>query len=200
MTSIEFVDPSQYGVSFNQTFPGGTRFTETTLNTSLSTLATISGKYSGTSQTVYMPFPYWELWYTVEPSGPLAGKDQTLGTSTITGPVLSGMKGSGSSITVMEGSYSVVIPQFTIQVMDGNDPNRIVRSISPPGGIDKDLWSGKTVEIDNSASFTVPDPRPWKEKFFEGERSYYFIVNAQSLDSYTIEFKVPSRYLENSTA
>jgi hypothetical protein len=201
MSSIEFVDPSQYGVSFNQSLPGGTRFDNTPLDTRLTTLGTITGRYSGTSQTIYMPYPYWELWYTVEPSGSLAGKGQSMSTSTVTGPKLSGIKGSGSSQTVMQGSYSVTIPQFSVQVMDGNDPNRIVRTITPPGGIDKDLWSGKTTESEDSdTSITIPDPRPWKERFFEGERNYFFIINAQTLDSYTIEFKVPTRYLENSTA
>ena len=201
MSTIEFVDPSHYGVSFNQTLPGGTRFDNTPPDTRMTTLGTISGRYSGTSQTIYMPYPYWELWYSVEPSGSLAGKDQTLSTSTITGPKLSGMKGSGSSQTVIQGSYSVTIPQFTVQVMDGNDPNRIVRTITPPGGIDKDLWSGKTAESEGyDTTIKIPDPRPWKERFFEGERNYFFIINAQTLDSYTIEFKVPTRYLENSTA
>jgi len=201
MSTIEFVDPAQYGVSFNQTLPGGTRFDNTPLDSRLTTLGTISGRYSGTSQTIYMPYPYWELWYTVEPSGSLAGKDQTLSTSTVTGPKLSGMKGSGSTQTVIQGSYSVTIPQFTVQVMDGNDPNRIVRTITPPGGIDKDLWSTETVEPEGyDTTIEIPDPRPWKERFFEGERNYFFIINAQTLDSYTIEFKVPTRYLENSTA
>ena len=201
MSSIEFVDPSQYGVSFNQSLPGGTRFDNTPIDTRLTTLGTITGRYSGTSQTIYMPYPYWELWYTVEPSGSLAGKGQTLSTSTVTGPKLSGIKGSGSSQTVIQGSYSVTIPQFTVQVMDGDDPNRIVRTITPPGGIDKDLWSGKTIESEGfDTTIKIPDPRPWKERFFEGERNYFFIINAQTLDSYTIEFRVPTRYLENSTA
>lgn len=200
MSSIGFVDPARYGVSLNQTLPGGTRFENVPLDTSLTSLATITGTYSGTSQTIYMPFPYWELWYSVEPSGSLAGKDQTLSTSTVTGPKLSGLKGSGSSHTVIEGSYSVTIPQFTVQVMDGDDPNRIVRTISPPGGIDKDLWTEKTVTSDDDQEVTIPDPRPWKEKFFEGERNYFFIINAQSLDSYTIEFRVPTRYLGNTSA
>jgi hypothetical protein len=84
-----------------------------------------------------------------------------------------------------------------VEVMDGNDPNRIVRIITPPGSIDKDLWSGKTAEGDYSGITTFDDPRPWKEKFFEGERNYFFVINTQSLDSYTIEFKVPTKYIES---
>jgi hypothetical protein len=217
MSSIGFVDPAQYGISLDQTIPGGTRFDNVPLNTSLTTLATISGRYSGTSQTIYMPYPYWELWYTVEPSGPIAGKDAKESTSTTSKSLLSVSKeskstgtGSDSTGTPLEGSYSVIFPQFIIQVMDANDPNRIVRTITPPGGIDKDLWA-ENLDVDvnvdatneNSKTDSISislDPRPWKEKFFEGERNYFFIINAQSLDSYTIEFRVPTRYLGNTTA
>jgi hypothetical protein len=196
VTNVVFVDPSKYGISLNHTLPGGTRIDNIPVNTSMTTFATISGRYSGTSQIINVPFPYWELWYSVEPSGSMGGKDQTLGTSTVTGPKSTG-KGSGSSITVIQGSYSVTIPKFTVEVMDGNDPNRIVRTITPPGGIDKDLWSGKTAEGDYSGTTAFEDPRPWKEKFFEGERNYFFVINSQSLDSYTIEFKVPTKYIES---
>jgi hypothetical protein len=197
VTSVVFVDPSLYGISLNQSLPGGTRIDNIPLNTSMTTFATINGRYSGTSQIINVPFPYWELWYTVEPSGATSGKGQTLSSSTVSGPKQSGIKSSGSSQTVIQGSYSVTIPTFTVQVMDGNDPNRIVRSITPPGGIDKDLWIGKSVTGEYSGDLTIPDPRPWKEKFFEGERSYFFIINSQSLDSYTIELKVPTKYTES---
>jgi hypothetical protein len=39
------------------------------------------------------------------------------------------------------------------------------------------------------------DPRPWVEKFYEGERGYYFIINANSLLSYEIDIQVPTRYI-----
>ena len=200
-TDISFVDPSGYGVSFNESRLTGTRIDNVPINNSMVTFATISGQYDGTSQIIYMPFPYWELWYTVEPSGETGGKDLTLDTSTVTGPKLSGLKGSGSSQTVIEGSYSIVIPLFTIQVMDGKDPNRIVRTITPPGGIDKELWTDKSIETEDLESVTIPDPRPWKEKFYEGEKDYFFIINSKYLDSYTIELKVPQKYLDsNSTS
>jgi hypothetical protein len=89
----------------------------------------------------------------------------------------------------MQGSYSVVFPSLTIQVMDANDPNRIVRTVSPPGGINPEMW-GTTID-----GVVVPDPRPWKEKFFEGQRSYFFIINANSLSSYDIEILVPTKYV-----
>ena len=83
-----------------------------------------------------IPFPYWELWYTVEPAGKMGGKDQKLGTSTV-----HGAGGSGVSHSVMQGSFSVITPVFTLQVMDADDPNRIVRTVTPPGGLDSTLWT-----------------------------------------------------------
>jgi hypothetical protein len=193
--NIVFVNPAQYGISMNQSLPRGTRINETQTDTTMMTFATISGQYSGTSQIINVPFPYWELWYTVDPSSITGGKGQKLDIRTVEGSKQSGEKGSGS-LSNIQGSYSVVMPQFTLQVMDGNDPNRIVRTITPPGGIDKDLWSGtQSVTGDYSGTTTIPDPRPWKEKFFEGERNYFFIITTQSLNSYTLEFKVPTRYV-----
>lgn len=191
-TSVGFVDPSQYGISMNYSLPGGTRFDSAPENTTMVVFSTINGQYSGTTGVFSMPFPYWEIWYNVEPSGLPMGKSQSLSTSTITGPKESGVRASGASISVMQGSYSVTNPQFNLQVMDGNDPNRIVRTITPPGGLDKSLWTSKT---DDEGNVISSDPRPWVEKFYEGDRDYFFVINTQSLDSYTIEIRVPLRYL-----
>jgi hypothetical protein len=152
---------------------------------------------------MYIPFPYWELWYTVNPY-----PDQTPPSIQIT-PT----QGVGVSYSGVSGSYSTVNPQFTVQVMDGDDPNRVVRTISPPGGINLDLWTGVQPTITQSSSSqtgTRPwhpigsinkyqiqptvspgvDPRPWVEKFFEGQRDYYFIITAQALESYYIQIRV----------
>ena len=51
-----------------------------------------------------------------------------------------------------------------------------------PGGLDSTLW-------------TESDPRPWKERFYEGQRNYYFVINTQALSSYTIEIRVPAEYI-----
>ena len=57
--------------------------------------------------------------------------------------------------------------------------------LSPlPGGLDSSLW-------------TESDPRPWKEKFYEGQHNYYFVINTQALSSYTIEIRVPANIVEN---
>lgn len=173
--TIGFVDPSTYGISLNLTLPNGTRIDSVGRNTGRVLFATIPGQYSATTQVIHIPFPYWEIWYTVEPAGKMGGKDQSLSSSTVKGA-------EGITHTFLQGSFSVTIPTFTLQVMDGDDPNRIVRTITPPGGLDSTLWTGS-------------DPRPWKEKFFEGRKDYYFVINAQALSSYTVEIRVPAEYI-----
>lgn len=174
---VAFVNPSSYGISLNTSLPNGTRIDSAGRNISRVTYATISGQYSATTQEIPVPFPYWELWYTVEPAGKMGGKDQQMSTSTV-----QGSEGSGISHSVMQGSFSVITPTFSLQVMDAGDPNHIVRTVTPPGGLDSTLW-------------TDDDPRPWKEKFFEGQKNYFFVIDAQALNSYTIEIRVPSEYI-----
>jgi hypothetical protein len=165
------------------------------------TFATISGKYGGTTQTIHVPFPYWELSYTIDPeTGPMAG--QTAFTTEVT-PTL----GQGGSYSGIQGSYASVMPVFTIQVMDATDPNRIVKTISPPGGIDPNLWAGVTqttpevtraskyMTIVPTATISFTDPRPWTVKFFEGHRNYFFIINTRYIDSYKIDLRVPANYI-----
>jgi hypothetical protein len=136
--------------------------------------------------------------YTVEPVPAIQpGKIQVTPT-----------KGEGLAYSGLQGSYSSATSEFFLQVMDGSDPNRIVRTITPPGGIDLNLWTGikKSVTADysnlptnlqksTSSEIKTSDPRPWTEKFYEGQRSYYFIIRTQSLESYTIEIKVPTKYI-----
>jgi hypothetical protein len=196
VSSVLFVDPSTYGIFYNQSLPGGTRIESITPNTSMTTIAEISGQYSGTTQIMHIPFPYWELWYSVDPFADMGGKEQALSSSTVTGPKGSGVKGSGSSQTVIQGSFSVTNPTFSIQVMDAEDPNRIIRTITPPGGLDKALWTGKTIEGDYSGTMVLTDPRPWKERFFEGQRNYFFIINTHAVNSYDIQIRVPSEYIK----
>jgi hypothetical protein len=201
--TVEFVDPGSYGISMNQSLPGGTRINATLPNNNMILYESISGRYSGTTQVTHIPFPYWELWYTADPSVQMGGKDS------LTAKALTEEKGSGISRSSLSGSYSITYPTLSIQVMDGDDPNREVRYVTPPGGLDSALWSGSMTaspagrfmnmtakyETFTSESVTKTDPRPWKEKFFEGQKSYYFIIVAHSLNSYNIEIRVPERYI-----
>ena len=199
--TVGFVNSSTYGVSLTEAIPNGTRIDNLALNTTMVSYAKINGKSSGTTQVIKIPFPYWEMVYTVEPVA------ETKPASV----VVTGTKGSGVAAgSGVKGSYSSATPEFTIQVMDAEDPNRIVRTISPPGGIDINLWKGikgsinpastaKAGRTTNSADTPITDPRPWTEKFYEGCRGYYFIINAQLLNSYSIDIRVPTRYINEST-
>jgi len=80
-------------------------------------------------------------------------------------------------------SYSTVQPSFSIDVVDADNLSSIVRTITPPGSLDPLLWK-------------TDDPRPWKEKFLEGNNQYYFIIKANMLSSYSIDIVVPTSYLE----
>ena len=195
--TVGFVNSSTYGVTLTEEIPNATRIDNLPLNTSMTSFAKISGQYSGTTQVINIPFPYWELVYTVDPV--VATKPGSL--------AVTATKGSGVAAgSGIQGSYSGVTPEFTIQVMDAEDPSRVVRTISPPGGIDLNLWLGVKGTINPSStakkgrettsSDTIyADPRPWTEKFFEGKRGYYFIINSQLIKSYSIDIRVPTRYI-----
>jgi hypothetical protein len=194
--TVGFVNSSTYGITPTEEILNSTRFDSPALNTTMTSYAKINGQYSGTTQVIKIPFPYWELVYTVDPVA-----------STNPGSIaVTPTKGSSVAYSGAQGSYSGATPEFTIQVMDAEDPNRIVRTISPPGGIDINLWKGIKGTINPAVTVkkgreTTPadtvytDPRPWTEKFFEGQRSYYFIINAQLLKSYSIDIRVPTRYV-----
>ena len=169
---IGFVDPSTYGISLGDPHPNGTRFDLNPANTSMASYAKISGKYSGTTNIVTMPFPSWEIVYTVDPVAEMEPGSLSIIPE----------EGSGVSHSGVIGSYSGVRPEFTVQVIDAADPNRMVRSFTPPGGINQDLWK-------------TDDPRPWTEEFYEGQRSYFFIITSKLLNSYTIDIRVPAKYI-----
>jgi len=204
--SVEFVDPGTYHLPTNQSIPQGTLINSTQPDTARTVYATISGKYSGTTQVINIPFPYWELSYTLDPMiGPMSGIPEEVGKQAEVTATL----GEGVSHSGIQGSYASVNPVFSIQVMDATDPNRIVRSITPPGGIDPKLWAGtkysepaetqttakKYEAVEATLTPATTDPRPWTEKFFEGQRGYYFVINSKYLNSYTIKILVPSRYI-----
>lgn len=145
---VSFVNPATYHIDIPEPQPtAGIPGQAPPEKLNLTTYAIIDGKWSGTTEIITIPFPYWELHYTVTES---------------VGP-------------------GYVFPSINIQVMDVSDPNRFVRIINP-GLLDSATWS-------------TNDPRPWIEKFYEGERSYYFIITTSFVESYSMEIKVPTRYL-----
>ena len=199
---IQFVDPATYGISLNESYRNIPQINSSSVDFNRTTIAEITGQYSSTTQVFYIPFPYWELEYTVEP----ATAPATSSFSIVSSPtLLPGEKGSSHS--GISGSYSTARSEFTIQVIDADNPTRLVRTITPPGGIDLDLWKGikstnptavpTTPKYTTTVAVVIPiiDPRPWTEKFYEGGRNYFFIIDAQSLDSYEITINVPTRYI-----
>jgi len=198
--TIDFVNPATYQISTNQSLPQGTAINASIPDNRRTVYATISGANSGTTQIVIIPFPYWELSYTITPATAPAAISSYQITPTL---------GSGASVSGVQGSYSTTQPQFSIQVMDATDPNRIVRTITPPGGIDFNLWQGiaydtpavtittfsRYAAIQPTATTPSTDPRPWLEKFYEGGRGYYFVINSQNIGTYTIKILIPTRYI-----
>lgn len=153
-----------------ETTPAFTRFPEETpISEKMLTYASIRAEGGGTTQTISMPFPYWELHYSVDPWK-----------TTFVGETESKKAGQADFFA------AEIFPSFSIEVRDASD-NSLVREIEPLGGLDTKLW-----EKDKES-----DPRPWVEKFYEGttKRSYYFVVNTHMIYSYTMDVKVPERYL-----
>jgi len=199
--TLNFVNPNTYQISNNQSLPQGTQINSTQPDNRRTVYATISGQNSGTTQIINIPFPYWELSYTIDP---IPTSEAPASSFAIT-PT----NGNSYSASGIQGSFSTTKPQFSIQVMDATDPNRIVRTITPPGGIDLNLWEGiaeetpavtittpiKYQEISPTPTPSSTDPRPWLEKFYEGERGYYFVINSQNINSYTIKILIPTRYV-----
>ena len=87
----------------------------------------------------------------------------------------------GQDSVSASGSNSAVFPYLSIQIMDKTNSDRIVETVEPPGGLDKAMWAKSGV-----------DPRPWKQKFYEGNKEYYFVITAKHLTSYTIEARIPN--------
>ena len=130
---------------------------------------TISSEGGGITQSFTMPFPYWELHYTVDPWD-----------TTFVGET--GSKEAGQA----EFFGVEVFPSFSIELRNARD-NSLVRKIEPRGGLDAKLWE-KGEEY---------DPRPWVEKFYErnGTQEYYLAIKTHMIKSYRIDVMVPDRYL-----
>jgi len=64
---IGFVDPSTYTNATETLTPSPTIPPETVPNRTMITYATITGRWSGTTQTFSIPYPYWQIEYTAQP-------------------------------------------------------------------------------------------------------------------------------------
>ena len=171
--TLGFVDPAKYNATLNNQLSGphGVVINDTQPTVEeMVTYATIKGQYPGTTDKLHIPFPYWQLVYTVDPW------EETY-------------QANGSSLMggIADSLGTEVFPSFSITVKDANQPNRTIRVITPPGGLDAQLWK----------TGTGYDPRPWKEEFYEGPKDmdYYFLINSHMIHSYQIDVLVPKKYI-----
>jgi hypothetical protein len=110
--------------------------------------AVLVGNRSGTTEEFYIPFSSWEMQYTANLSN------------------------------ISEEQEVVLLPRMRIQVVDAEDPSRIVCSFEP------DLLDARIG--------TPYDPRPWKERIEEGNHRYFLVIHIQEIPSYSVEILVPS--------
>ncbi len=91
-------------------------------------------------------------------------------------PLITGGQDSVSA----SGSNSALFPYLSIQVIDTKNSDRVVETVEPQGGLDKTLWVKSGI-----------DPRPWKQKFYEGNKEYRFVIMTKHIKSYSIEARIP---------
>ena len=86
----------------------------------------------------------------------------------------------GQDSVSASGSNSALFPYLSIQVIDKTNSDKVVETVEPPGGLDKTLWEKSGM-----------DPRPWRQKFYEGNKEYYFVITTKHLNSYILEVRIP---------
>ena len=75
------------------------------------------------------------------------------------------------------------IPFFNCQVMDAEDPNRLIRIV--------------TLRLPDFLTMKDnPDLKKeqWAHIFYEGNHDYYFVINTRCLDGYHLQIQVPETY------
>jgi hypothetical protein len=127
--------------------PTSTYITPTPSPVRMAEFATLSGNHSGSTETLEIPFSYWEIQFTAEPGGNRSDADIR------------------------------IFPRLKIQIIDADNPARIVRNIEP------DLLDARI-----NSSY---DPRPWNERIDEGNHRYYFVIDIQQIEWYQIDILVP---------
>jgi len=162
---------------------------------SFKTYTTISGEYSQKSSPIFIPSKYWEIWYSVELPEDLQN------------PILEEQSDDEDNVQ----SLSAINPFFQITIKN-LDTNEIIATLTPSGGLDPKVWKGIFGRGEDSTTTVLSekgdeieinwDPRPWKEKFFEGYHTYEFEIIARYLTSYSLDIKLPdpSAYNNSNTS
>lgn len=177
--------PREYPVSSDQ------RYSFSVPPVKLRTYTTINGKIHQITGPIYIPSQYWELWYTVDLPEDLQN------------PMMEEI--SKDEVDRVQ-SLSAVIPSFLIKVID-YETKDVIRLITPTGGLDPKVWKGlfgreesekTTILSETGEEIEVSwDPRPWKDKFFDGSRSFQIEIVPRHITSYIIEIKVPDPASDN---
>lgn len=121
---------------------------------------------------------------------------------------------AGESVGVEPENQYYIIPSINVQVMDAEAPSGILyilntRTEGPvpkvpevTGGLDdsepEDVLVGEETESKLEGDVISRENLGeyiWKHRFYEGAGNYYFIINPNMLKSYSIEIKVPTKYL-----
>lgn len=87
-------------------------------------------------------------------------------------PLLTGGQDSRSG----RGSTSALFPVLQI-VITKTGSGEEVDIVEPPGGLDNTLWR------------RAGDPRPWSQKFYNGNKEFTFDISAQHVKSYALEIR-----------
>ncbi|HWQ66593.1 MAG TPA: hypothetical protein VN372_06960 [Methanospirillum sp.] len=199
--TIGLQDTGSAGAMYPRNYPASTNpiYSFSQASADLKNFSEISGQYSAKTNSFYIPSGYWEIWYTVD-------LKEDLQDAIITKKAATTKNTDGTKVVPEQtNSISIVNPQFEITVKNA-DSGSVVRTIIPPGGLNPSIWKGdfaKPGSLRNTTSSTSSstststtdtkknwDPRPWKEKFFEGYRTYFLDITAQNLISYKVDIKV----------
>lgn len=150
----------------------------------LKTYTTISGKSSQISSPIIIPSKYWEIWYSVELPEDLQN------------PMLEEQSEDDPEVQ----SLSAVNPYFEFTVTN-TETNQVIRRVTPSGGLDPKVWKGTFGRGEDSKTTILSekgdeievnwDPRPWKEKFYEGYNTYQIDIQSRHITSYSLEIKLP---------
>jgi len=218
--NVQFVDPSTYNIEwegslkdFGYVIPA---YSEPESN-EMVLYATINGQWDATTQIINIPFPYWEIDTRIKGIGDV-GLDSNDDDGDDDGDYVEGLVASGGeSLGVDPSKMHFIFPWVNVQVMNADNPegpvyilNTLTEGPIPieidksEGSTSKDFFQNADDESDNNDDDdeidTIRrdnlDEYKWVHGFYEGAGNYYFIINPNMLESYTIDVYVPKKFLE----
>ena len=216
--NVQFVDPSTYNIEwegslkdFGYAIPADSE----PESNEMVLYATINGQWDATTQIINIPFPYWEIDTRIKGIGDVGLDNNGDGDDDyVEGFVASG----GESLGVDPSNMHLIFPWINVQVMNADNPEGPVYILNTltegpvPIEIDKSEASASkdnfpdqdddddNNDTDDEEIDTIRrdnlDEYKWVHGFYEGAGNYYFIINPNMLESYTIDVYVPKKFLE----